>query len=106
MAYALVEKDLPILGRPTVIAPARQRHDARIMMTRQQVEQGGQRCGRRFKCEVVAIEHHRDAGYVRNAKGFGGAHSRALQPLVRRRRAAELAGDEIGELRTPRLHCP
>src|SRR5215216_804014 len=46
---------------------------------RKRIEHPLRRLSIRLKHEAVAIEHHRDAGRVRDAKGLGGAHNRPLQ---------------------------
>ena len=52
-------------------------------MTREQIQHGMRGLGDRLKQEAFdAIEHYRDTGRVRGAKGLGRAHIRALQPLT------------------------
>src|SRR6516165_3119513 len=51
-------------------------------MTREHIKHGLRWLGVRLKQEAFAIEHYRDTGRVRGAKGLGRAHIRALQPFT------------------------
>ena len=57
-AGALVEEDLPVLGRPAVFGRPQQRHDLGLV-TGERIEHRGRRCRGRLQHQVVAIDRVR-----------------------------------------------
>src|SRR3954468_1034938 len=51
-------------------------------MTREHIQYGLRWLGVRLKQKAFAIEHYRNTGRLRGAKGFDRAHNRALQPFL------------------------
>ena len=75
----LIEKQLPVLGRPTVVTSSQQSNDPGLIAG-QGIENrcGWRRCG--FEEQIVTNECDLDTGGPRRPQGFERCHSVALQP--------------------------